>query len=152
MIRQLYFLMSSRRISRFKHLQAAVSTELYRPTVTMCQAALIAAGCAESYRLTSKTKLCADENSRSIPDRPSTARNVMCIASYVLVYNRHTCNMYAVQQDTHVLLDTSSWTCRVVRVLPHTKSANTACKTLLMMDRCGPKHVELTHVMNKLTH
>ena len=30
-----------------------------------------------------------------------------------------------------VLLDTSSrycWTCRVVRVLPHTKSANTACK------------------------
>ena len=25
--------------------------------------------------------------------------------------------------------------CRVVRVLPHTKSANTACKTLLMMDR-----------------
>ena len=27
------------------------------------------------------------------------------------------------------------WTCRVVRVLPHTKSAHTACKTLLMMDR-----------------
>ena len=57
-------------------------------------------------------------------------------------------NIYAVQQDTQsvlmsefiqhcllarhvsdliVLLDTSSWTCRVVRVLPHTKSANTAC-------------------------
>ena len=40
-----------------------------------------------------------------------------------------------------VLLDTSSryvrngWTCRVVRVLLHTKSAHTACKqTLLMMD------------------
>ena len=29
----------------------------------------------------------------------------------------------------------NGWTCRVVRVLPHTKSANTACKTLLMMDR-----------------
>ena len=46
-----------------------------------------------------------------------------------------------------VLIDTSSrngWTCRVVRVLPHTKSANTTCKTLLMMDRWGPKHVELT--------
>ena len=37
----------------------------------------------------------------------------------------------------------NGWTCRVVRVLPHTKSANTACKTLLMMDRWGPKHVEL---------
>ena len=42
-----------------------------------------------------------------------------------------------------VLLDTSSWTCLVVRVLVHTKSANTACKTLLMMDQWGPKHVEL---------
>ena len=29
----------------------------------------------------------------------------------------------------------NGWTCRVVRVLPHNKSANTACKTLLMMDR-----------------
>ena len=30
----------------------------------------------------------------------------------------------------------SGWTCRVVRtVVPHNKSANTACKTLLMMDR-----------------
>ena len=32
--------------------------------------------------------------------------------------------------DLTVLLDTSSrydWTCRVVRVLPHTKSANRAC-------------------------
>ena len=55
-----------------------------------------------------------------------------------------------------VLLDTSSryeirngWTCRAVRVLPHTKSAHTACKTLLKMDRWGPKHVELTYVMNK---
>ena len=38
----------------------------------------------------------------------------------------------------------NGWTCRVVRVLPHTKSANTACKKLLMMDRWGPKHVELT--------
>ena len=35
-------------------------------------------------------------------------------------------------------------------VLPRTKSANTACKkTLLMMDRWGPKHVELTYV-NKI--
>ena len=58
-----------------------------------------------------------------------------------------------------VLLDTSSryfvtagWTCRVVRVLPHTKSAHTACKqTLLKMHRWGPKHVELTYVMHK-TH
>ena len=59
-----------------------------------------------------------------------------------------------------VLLDTSSryevrksWTCRVVRVLPHTKSANTPCKQMLLkMDRWGPKHVELTHVLNKLNH
>ena len=29
----------------------------------------------------------------------------------------------------------NSWTCRVVRVLPHTKSAHTARKTLLKMDR-----------------
>ena len=32
-------------------------------------------------------------------------------------------------------LRSDGWTCRVVRVLPHTKSANTACKTLLMVDR-----------------
>ena len=47
----------------------------------------------------------------------------------------------------------NGWTCRVVRtVVPHTKSANTARKTPLKMDRWGPKHVELTYVMNKLTH
>ena len=41
-----------------------------------------------------------------------------------------------------VLLDTSGryelrdgWTFRVVRLLPHTRSANTACKTLLMMEQ-----------------
>ena len=45
----------------------------------------------------------------------------------------------------------NGWTCQVERVLPHTKSANTACKTLLM-DQWGPKSVELAHVMNKLTH
>ena len=39
----------------------------------------------------------------------------------------------------------------VIRVL-HTKSAHTACKTLLKMDRWSPKHVELTNVMNKLNH
>ena len=62
------------------------------------------------------------------------------------------CNLHTVQQDTQsvpmiefysphmlalhvsnltVLLDTSSrysWTCPVVRILPHTKSAHTACK------------------------
>ena len=47
-----------------------------------------------------------------------------------------------------VLLDTSSrygWTCRVVRVLPHTKVCDyNVYKTLLVMDRWGPKHVELT--------
>ena len=32
-------------------------------------------------------------------------------------------------------LQSNGWTCRVVRVLPHTKSANTACKTLLKMER-----------------
>ena len=36
------------------------------------------------------------------------------------------------------------WMCQVVHVLPHTKSANTACKTFLMMDWWGLKHVELT--------
>ena len=47
----------------------------------------------------------------------------------------------------------NGWACRVVRtVVPHTKSANTACKTLLKMDRWGPKHVELTYVMSKLNH
>ena len=43
-----------------------------------------------------------------------------------------------------------SKTCRVVRVLPHTKVCEYSLyKTLLMMDRWGPKHVELTKVMNK---
>ena len=47
-------------------------------------------------------------------------------------------------------LRSDGWTWRIVRtVVPHTKSANTACKTLLRMDRCGPKRVELTYVMNK---
>ena len=45
----------------------------------------------------------------------------------------------------------NGWTCWVVCILPHTKTANTACKTLLMMDRWGLKHVQLTYVMNKLT-
>ena len=45
----------------------------------------------------------------------------------------------------------NGWMCRVVRVLPRTKSANTACKTLMMMDRWGLKHVELTYMMNKPT-
>ena len=45
----------------------------------------------------------------------------------------------------------NGWTCRVIRVLPHTKSAHTACKqTLLKMDKWGPKHVQLTYVMNKI--
>ena len=53
-----------------------------------------------------------------------------------------------------VLLDTSNrngWTCRVVRtVVPHTKVCEySLCKTLLMMDRWGPKHVELTQVLSK---
>ena len=56
-----------------------------------------------------------------------------------------------------VLLDTSSrcklcngWTCRVVGVLPHTKVCKYIFyKTLLMMDRWGPKHVKLTSVLNK---
>jgi hypothetical protein len=47
----------------------------------------------------------------------------------------------------------NSCTYRLVRVLPHTKSAHTACnKTLLRTDLWGPKHVELTNVMNKLNH
>ena len=38
----------------------------------------------------------------------------------------------------------TGWTCRVVRVLPHTKVCKYSFyKTLLMMDRWGPKHVEL---------
>ena len=38
----------------------------------------------------------------------------------------------------------NGWTCRVVRVLPHTKVCKYSFyKTLLMMDRWGPKHVEL---------
>ena len=45
----------------------------------------------------------------------------------------------------------------VIRVLLDTSSryevvGRTASKTLLMMDRWGPKHVELTQVLNKLTH
>ena len=73
-------------------------------------------------------------------------------SSGVFIYKLYMQIWYVV---IRVLLDTSSrngWTCRVVRLLPHTKSANTACKTLLMVDRWVPKHVELTHVMNKLTH
>ena len=37
----------------------------------------------------------------------------------------------------------NGWTCRVVRVLPHTKVCKYSFyKTLLMMDRWGLKHVE----------
>ena len=40
---------------------------------------------------------------------------------------------------------TNGWKCRVARVLPHTKVCEYSLyKTLLMMDRWGPKHVELT--------
>ena len=56
-----------------------------------------------------------------------------CPSSGVFVYK------LCVQIWYVVLLDTSSrygWTCRVVRVLPHTKSTHTAFKqTLLKMDR-----------------
>ena len=52
-----------------------------------------------------------------------------------------------------VLLDTSSrygCTCRVVRVLPNTKVCKYSLyKMLLMRDRWGPKHVELTYVLSK---
>ena len=53
------------------------------------------------------------------------------------------CNIYAVQQDTQC---GNGWTCRVVRTVePHTKVCEYSLyKTLLMMDRWGPKHVELT--------
>ena len=49
----------------------------------------------------------------------------------------------------------NGWTCRVVlTVVPHIKSANTACKTLLMMDRWGSKHVELnkTHSLKHFVY
>ena len=47
----------------------------------------------------------------------------------------------------------NGWTCRLVPQLYHIpKSAYTACKTLLKVDRWGPKHVEVTYVMNKLNH
>ena len=87
------------------------------------------------------------------------------------------CNIYAVQQDTHFFMIefySSHMLARhvsdltgpssgafvyklyvhiwyvVISVLPHTKSARTVGKqTLLKMDRWGPKHVELTYVMNK---
>ena len=70
-------------------------------------------------------------------------------------------NIDVVQQDTqsgiywasliqHFLQLCNGWTCRVVRVVPHTKVCEYSLyKTLLMMDRWGPKHVELTYVMNK---
>ena len=61
------------------------------------------------------------------------------------------CNICAVQQDTQsdfkvfFLQLRNSWTCREVRVLPHTKVCDYSLyKTLLMMDWWGPKHVELT--------
>ena len=65
------------------------------------------------------------------------------------------CNIYAVQQDIqsvlisefiqHFLQVCNGWTCRVVRVLPHTKVCEyNLCKTLLKMEWWGPKHVELT--------
>ena len=64
------------------------------------------------------------------------------------LYKLHLQIWYAV---IRILLDMSgryfirnSQTCRVVCVLPHTKSANTACKMLLKMGRWGLKHVELT--------
>ena len=40
-----------------------------------------------------------------------------------------------VRTTRHVQPLLNDCTFRVVRVLPHTKSANTACKTLLKMDR-----------------
>ena len=42
-------------------------------------------------------------------------------------------------------IQSNGWTCRVGRVLPHNKVCEYSLyKTLLMMDRCGLKHVELT--------
>ena len=54
-----------------------------------------------------------------------------------------------------VLLDTSSRYRLAVSSSTHSSTTYQICeyslyKTLLMMDRLGPKHVELTYVMNKL--
>ena len=67
------------------------------------------------------------------------------------------CNIYVVQQDTQCGLNDWVYSPRVLArhvsdliVLPHTKVCEYSLyKTLLMMDRWGPKHV-LTYVMNKL--
>ena len=96
-----------------------------------------------------------------------------------LYFNKFNLNIYAVQQDTqsffndwvyssHMLARHISdltgpssgafyklylhWYMVLLCLLPHTKYANTACKTLLKMDRWGPKYVQLTYVMNKLNH
>ena len=53
--------------------------------------------------------------------------------------------------DTSSLYERNAWMCPVVRVLPHTKVCEYSLyKTLLMMDRWGPKHVELTYVLNEI--
>ena len=44
------------------------------------------------------------------------------------------------------------WRYRVVRKIPHTNFATCSFKSFLRMDHLSPKHVELTCVMNKLTH
>ena len=73
-------------------------------------------------------------------------------ASFTSCIRRLVCGT-TVCTTRHVQPLRSGWTCRVVRVLPHTKVCEYSLyKTCLMMDRWGPKHVELTYVMNKLAH
>ena len=58
--------------------------------------------------------------------------------------------VYAVQQDTQsfLMIELIQHIARHVSDLTHT-----ACKqTLMKMDRLGPKRVELTYVLNQLTH
>jgi hypothetical protein len=55
--------------------------------------------------------------------------------------------------DHFLLQHCNSWTHRVVRVLPHTKvREHSLHKTLPIMDRWGPKHLDQTQVLNKTTH
>ena len=75
----------------------------------------------------------------------------------VLRSNGWTCRVlrvyYHIPKSANTFLQLcNGWTCRVVRVFPHTKSAHTACtKRSWRWTGWGPKHVELTYVMNK-TH
>ena len=66
---------------------------------------------------------------------------------------RHVSDLTGPSSGAFYKLYLQIWYVVIRTVVPHTKVCEYSLyKTLLMMGRWGPKHVELTYVMNKLTH